>query len=165
MTDGEYKSILLPCYRQMYATAFAILHDSADASDVVQDMMILLWQKHEAIAIPQNPQAFCARLVRNHCIDRLRSDTGRYFERIDSLYGMTSDIATDTDVSLRMTESYISEILSTFKAKQRKILILSIFSQLSNDEISSITGESPENVRVILSRGRKKIREYMTDER
>lgn len=36
MTDGEFNSILLPQYRQMYATAFAILRDSDDASDAVR---------------------------------------------------------------------------------------------------------------------------------
>ena len=55
--------------------------------------------------------------------------------------------------------------LAQLNERHRKVLTLSIFSQLSYDEISVATGESPENVRVILSRGRKTIKEFLKNER
>lgn len=164
MTEGEFKSIVLPQYRQMHAAASAILRNSEDASDTVQDVLSAMWQKHNRMAVPDNIQAFCNRTVRNACIDRLRSDSKRYFERIDSMYMMASETKTDSDVSLNSTKSFISKALMKFKQKQREILILSLFSQLANDEISEITGESHENVRVILSRGRKTLKEYLKNE-
>lgn len=153
----------MPCYRQMYLTAFAILRNRDDASDVTQDLILSLWQRHETIPVPDNPAAFCVTMARNHCIDRLRHNSKNYFENIDSLYMMASDMEADTEISLRTTQSCISDILLRFKEKQRRILILSIFSQLSNDEISVITGESSDNIRAILSRGRKKIKEYLNN--
>lgn len=42
---------------------------------------------------------------------------------------------------------------------QKEILRLSIFEDLSAKEISEITGVSGTNVRQLLSRGRKKIKE------
>lgn len=165
MTSGEFKSILLPCYRQMYATAFAILRNADDASDAVQDTMSTLWQKHPILEIPDNPQAFCYHAVRNVCIDRLRLNSKHYFDQIDNLHFLPADSQADYDVSLDTTTSYINDILLNFKEKHRQILTLSIFSQLSTDEISRATGESPENIRSIISRGRKKIRNYMNDEK
>lgn len=164
MTSGEFKSILLPCYRRMYATAVAILRDADDASDAVQDTIAALWQKHEGIDVPDNPQAFCCRSVRNTCIDRLRFNAKRYFDNIEGLCIVDTDVTTDRDVSLNTMSAYIAELLSGFKEKQRKILMLSIFSQLSNEEISDITGETVENVRMILSRGRRKLKEYINNE-
>ncbi|MDE6279053.1 MAG: sigma-70 family RNA polymerase sigma factor [Paramuribaculum sp.] len=148
----------------MYATAFAILRNSEDASDVTQDLIMSLWQKHDEIQIPDNPQAFCVSMTRNHCIDRLRRDSKRFFENIDSLYMMASDVEADSAISLTTTQSCISDILMRFKEKHRRVMILSLFSQLSNDEISVITGESTDNIRAILSRGRKKIKEYLSNE-
>ncbi len=165
MTSGEFKSLLLPCYRQMYATAFAILRNADDASDAVQDTMSALWQKHPVLNIPDNCQAFCCHAVRNVCIDRIRQNSRYYFDRIDCLYPLPANSATDSAVSLDTTKSYLSAILLKFKEKHRHILTLSIFSQLSNDEISNVTGESPENVRAILSRGRKKIKDCMNNEK
>ena len=164
MTDGEFKSILLPLYKQMYTIAFAILRDTDDASDAVQDTISTLWQKHKRIALPDNPSAFCRQTIRNHCIDRIRANSKRYFERIDTLYMIPSNVSTDSELSSESTRSYILRCLSRMSEKQRRVMTLSIFSQLSNDEISDATGESPENVRVILSRGRKTIREFMKNE-
>ena len=164
MTDGEFKRILLPQYRQMYATAFAILRDPDDASDAVQDTISTLWQKHEGMAIPENVSAFCNRTIRNYCIDRIRQNANRYFERIDTLYMILSDTATDSQASFTSTSLLIMKYLAKLNQRHRKVLSLSIFSQLSNDEISKVTGESPENVRVILCRGRKTIKEILKNE-
>lgn len=165
MTDGEFKRIIIPQYRQMYATAFAILRDPDDASDAVQDTVSLLWQKHQWLEVPENPPAFCYRTIRNQCIDRIRQNSNRYFERIDSLHLIPSDTHSDSEVSLNSTSSLILKYLSRLNERHRKVMILSIFSQLSNNEISQATGESPENVRVILSRGRKTIKELLKHER
>ncbi len=164
MTSEEFKNILLPCYRRMYATALAILRNADDASDAVQDTITSLWQRHDAITIPDNPAAFCCRSVRNTCIDRLRLNARRYFDSLGILYNVESEITSDRDASLSNMQAYIAELLSGFKEKQRKILILNFFSQLTNDEISDITGETVENVRVIISRGRKKLKEKLKNE-
>lgn len=164
MTDGEFKSMVLPQYRQMYLTAFAILRNVDDASDTVQDVISSLWIKHDRLELPDNIAAFCNKTVRNSCIDRLRSNSKRYFDRIELLHMMASDTQTDSEASLNMTKSFITRILFRFKEKYRNILILNIFSQLSNEEISKITGETPENVRVILSRGRRYIKDYLKNE-
>ncbi len=164
MTDGEFNRVLLPQYRQMYATAFAILRDPDDASDAVQDVISSLWQKHSELAIPDNVAAFCRQTIRNHCIDRIRGDSKRYFERIDALYNLPTGSKTDSEVSLSTTSAFIMKCLTTLNKRHREVLTLSIFSQLSNDEISKATGESPENVRVILSRGRKTIKEFLKNE-
>lgn len=149
----------------MYATAFAILRNREDASDVTQDAIMSLWQRHDSMQIPDNPQAFCVSMTRNLCIDRLRHDSKRFFENIDSLYMVASDVEADSEISLTTTQSCISDILMRFKEKHRRVMILSIFSRLSNDEISVITGESTDNIRAILSRGRKKIKEYLSNEK
>ena len=165
MTDGEFKRILMPQYRQMYAAAFAILRDPDDASDAVQDTISALWLKHEGMVIPENVAAFCNRSIRNHCIDRIRQNSNRYFERIDTLYMIPSDTTTDSEASFSSTSSLIMRCLARLNELHRKVMILSLFSQLSNNEISTATGESPENVRVILSRGRKTIKDYLKNER
>lgn len=164
MTSGEFKSTMLPCYRRMYATAFSILRNADDASDAVQDTISAMWQKHVRMDVPDNPEAFCCRAVRNTCIDRLRLNAGRYFDNIDGLNNMESATATDREASFDTIRSYIAELLSGFKEKHRRIMMLSIFSQLTCEEISAISGETSENVRVILSRGRKKLKEYMNNE-
>lgn len=78
---------------------------------------------------------------------------------------MPSDTTTDSEASFTSTSSLIMKCIAQLKDRHRKVLILSLFCQLSNDEICTATGESPENVRVILSRGRKTIKEFLKNEK
>ncbi|MDE7418861.1 MAG: sigma-70 family RNA polymerase sigma factor [Muribaculaceae bacterium] len=164
MTDLEFKNIMLPCYRRMYAIAYAILRNADDASDAVQDAMSSLWQRHIELLIPDDAVAFCCKTVRNTCIDILRRNSKRYFDNIEDAKILPSRSDTDSSAEYSSSRKFILELLSTFKEKQRKILVLNIFSQLSANEISEIIGESEENVRTILCRGRKKIKECLNDE-
>jgi len=45
---------------------------------------------------------------------------------------------------------------------QRRVVMLSGIAGLSNSEIKKATGLSDDNVRVLLSRGRKKLRELFS---
>ena len=164
MTDQEFKDILLPCYRRMYAVAFAILRNADDASDAVQDAMSSLWQRHNELLIPDDTIAFCNKTIRNTCIDILRRNSKRYFDNLEDANFQPSLSDTDSYAEYNSARKFILELLSTFKEKQRKILLLNIFSQLSANEISKIMGESEENIRTILCRGRKKIKECLNDE-
>lgn len=164
MTDQEFKKIFLPCYRRMYAIAYAILRNADDASDAVQDTMSSLWQRHMKLLIPDDASAFCSKTVRNTCIDILRRNSKRYFDNIEDANVLPSLSKTDSAVEYSSAKKFIFGLLSGFKEKHRKILVLNIFSQLSANEISKIIGDSEENVRTILCRGRKKIKECLNDE-
>lgn len=148
----------------MYAVAYGILRNSDDASDAVQDAMSSLWQRHDELLIPDNPIAFLSIATRNTCINILRSSSKRYFENIETVNLMMSGNTTDSSAEYSSARTRILEILSDFKDKQRKIIVLSIFSQLSTNEISKVMEESEENVRTILCRGRKKIKERINNE-
>lgn len=164
MTDREFKDILLPCYRRMYAIAYSILRNADDASDAVQDAISALWQRHDKLSPPDDALAFCSKIARNTCIDVLRRNSKRYFDNIETANIMTSRSNTDSSAEYNSARKYILEFLSNFKDKHRKILLLNFFSQLSANEISKIIGESEENVRTILCRGRKKIKECLNNE-
>lgn len=53
----------------------------------------------------------------------------------------------------------MAELLKRLPENQRTVVVMSAVTGLSNSEISQATGLSAENVRVLLSRGRKKLRE------
>ncbi len=123
MTDAEFKDILLPCYRRMYAVAYAILRNADDASDAVQDAVSALWQRRGDLPVPDNSLAFCCRTMRNSCIDRLRIDSRRYFDNIDSADDIAAEGAADSLIAYNSAKERITGILSGVKEKQRKILV------------------------------------------
>ena len=146
----------MPLYPRLYSMAVSILGiGSDDAADAVQTAMVKIWKSGPAIAKIQNPAAYAAATLRTVSIDMLRRR--RHDEPIDSAVGISDPQQCDPD-----TDDFLDWAISQLPPQQQRIVRLSISLSLSNEEIAQTTGLSPENVRQILSRGRRKIKKLYT---
>ena len=63
--DAEtFKEIILSRYGDMYRVAYAIVRDSDDAQDVVQDAVIRLWVRRQELSGIESPDAYCMAAVK-----------------------------------------------------------------------------------------------------
>lgn len=166
MTDGEFKQLILPQYGKMYAAAYVILRDKDDACDAVQEVVARLWERRGGLDTAISVGSLCAISVRNCCIDMLRKRHGQV--SLDTELNMGNDVSsvitTDEAANYNSLLQAISKVISTMNGVQRNILTLSLISKLKTEEIQQVTGESSANVRQILSRGRRKIKEILENE-
>ncbi len=157
MDSSAFKHLLLPHYRRMYSTAMVILRNSDDASDAVQEAFTRLWERRNELPNIDNPEAYCVTTIKRICIDRLRSKTVAINEVTEDtlLISDDSDVQADNRESLQL----ITHLMSKLPVQQRQVLQLRAFNECSLDEIESITGLTGVNVRTLLSRGRRRLRE------
>lgn len=157
MDSSAFKRLLLPHYRQMYITAMTILRNSDDASDAVQEAFTRLWEKRDDLPNIDNPEAYCVTTIRRICIDRLRRTT----YPINDLTEDTLLISDDSDEQADNRESIqlVTLLMSKLPEQQRQVLQLRAFNDCSFEEIESITGLTGVNVRTLLSRARRRMRE------
>ena len=141
---------------RLFAVAKAIVGNADDAADVVQEAMIKIWRRGTALLSVDNAEAYAVSVVRTSAIDLIRSR--RNTVDLDSL-GNISDGTTRPDFD---TADTIARIVDTLPERQRTVVRLSAYGGCANDEISSLTGLSPENVRQLLSRARRKLKELYT---
>ena len=73
MTAEDFKRRFLPFHPKLYRIAFALVGNSDDAEDILQEAYSKLWMKREELEVVQNPEAFCVTLIKNVCLDYLRS--------------------------------------------------------------------------------------------
>jgi len=161
MTAEEFKSTILAHYRKMYVAALAMLADSDDASDAVQDTVAKLWECRGSLDDIASPQAFCIKAVRNTCIDRIRSRAEVNMPISADFQHPQSYEQADDSVSLHLSQALVERAISSLPEAQRRVIRLSVYSCCSNDEIASQTGFSDSNVRQLLSRARKSIRNLL----
>lgn len=157
MDSCAFKRLMLPHYRRMYVTAMSILRNSDDASDAVQEAFTRLWEKRDDLQNIDNPEAYCVTITKRICIDRIRRST----LPINEVTEDTLLIADDSDVQADNRESLqlITHLMRQLPEQQRQVLQLRAFNDCSLDEIESITGLTGVNVRTLLSRGRRRLRE------
>lgn len=157
MDSSAFKRLLLPHYRRMYATAITILRNSDDASDAVQEAFTRLWEKRDDLPNIDNPEAYCVTTIKRICIDRIRKNALPINEVTEDtlLISDDSDIQADNRESLQL----VTLLMNKLPEQQRQVLQLRAFNDCSLEEIESITGLTGVNVRTLLSRARRRMKE------
>lgn len=158
MDAESFKKEYLPFHRKLYLIAYKLLENQADAEDLVQEAYLKLWDKHDGLTVISNPEAFSVTLVKNMCFDVLRS--GRYAQTRQTMeLNNIQDYSPADSFEARDQARQVHSIIARLPEQQQKVVMLRDIKECSYEEIEHITGLSPVNIRVLLSRARKKIRE------
>lgn len=157
--DAEtFKREFLPYHRKMYAVAFRLLEDEAEAEDVVQDAYLKLWSRRDELPLLTNVEAFCMTLVKNLCFDLLRSARFVRNRQAGSVENVDC-VVEDKGFEVHDEVVWVKRIIARLPDNQQRVLVLHDIQGCTFEEIGKVTGLNAINIRVLLSRARKKIRE------
>ena len=159
MPASLFKQLLLPLYPRLQRVALRMLGNVEDAEDMVQEVYMKLGGKREGLPDVQNMEAYCVALTKNRCIDRLRLAE---VDRVDVDDVPLSLAAADDVASLLERQDTIEQvklIIETLPEKQQQVITLRDIRDCTFEEIEEQTGLTAVNVRALLSRARKTIRE------
>lgn len=159
MEENEFRQKVMPLQRLMYALALRLGLPTDDAADAVQETQLKLWRGRDGI--PEDStglKAYCMVSIRNECLSLLkrRKDTSP----IETVTGVITDTAIP-DVEVKDTRRRMEQFIDSLPDGQRRVIRLSSFGEYDVMEISEATGFSPGNVRQLLSRARKRLREMI----
>ena len=159
MPASLFKQLLLPLYPRLQRVALRMLGNVEDAEDMVQEVYMKLWGKREELPDVQNMEAYCVALTKNICIDRLRLAE---VDRVD-VDDVPLSLAAADDVAGQLERQDAVEqvklIIETLPEKQQQVITLRDIRDCTFEEIEEQTGLTAVNVRALLSRARKTIRE------
>lgn len=160
MNETRFRSCIMPLHKHLFAYALSILGNESDAADCMQEALTKLWENRQRLAEIENVQAYATVTVRNIAVNII-SRQRRFIERSSPPPPDLSDFSPGAEEMLESRDNLriVSRMLSDLPENQRKVVVMSAVSGLSNDEIREATGFTDDNVRVLLSRGRKKLRQ------
>ena len=140
----------------MFRLACSILGRSDEAQDMMQDVAERILRRQESLEDVRNIDSFLARAVRNACIDSIR----RRKETTPKIPDMPDEKNPDRWNDRQM----VHKALSKLPERQRLAVHLKDIEGYSNKELADILETDETNVRTILSRGRKALREIIEKE-
>jgi RNA polymerase sigma-70 factor (ECF subfamily) len=156
--DAEiFKKVFLPYHKKLYRMAYRFLENQADAEDMVQETYIKLWRKREELESLINPESFTVTLLKNNCLDFLRKAKPD-FSRIQEVNIPEMD-SLAVQIENRDQLEHIQVIMRQLPVQQKQIIQLKIWDNLPDEEIEKQTGLKKGNIKVIVSRARKTIKE------
>ena len=161
MPASLFKQLLLPLYPRLQRVALRLLGNAEDAEDMVQEVYMKLWSKRDALPDVQDVEAYCVTLTKNMCIDRLRMAEVEKedVDEVPTMLAATDDV--EAQVERRDAVEQVQRIIGTLPEHQQQVITLRDMEDCSFEEIVEQTGLTAVNIRMLLSRARKTIRERL----
>lgn len=160
MDAESFKKLFLPFHPKLYRIAYILVENKADAEDILQEAYYKLWNKREELGDIRQPEAFCVTLVKNLCLDFLRSpERRRQQEEIGKADQLEMESSPEKELEIQDKIGLLRRWINQLPTHQRQVIKLREIDECSLDEIEQLTGLTSGHIRVLLFRARKLIRE------
>ncbi|UJQ94328.1 sigma-70 family RNA polymerase sigma factor [Mariluticola halotolerans] len=112
--------------------------DHAQAEDIVQDVMMVVWRKVHLYAPDRGSvSAWIFTIARNARIDRLRRSASRPYQDIDDLELASEDSNGEDDAIANQRSRRVANAMEELPADQREIIDLAYIQDMSQSEIAA----------------------------
>ena len=144
-----FKITVLPLRQKMLNFSRRLVEDAADAEDVVQEAFIKLWYIREKLDAYHSVEALAMQVTKNLSLDKIKLRKPQISEAVSP----------DEQLEQKDAAECIRRLIAQLPTLQQTIIRMKDIEGYELAEIAEITATPVENVRVNLSRARKKIRE------
>ena len=142
---------------QMLTLAERITGNRDDAADAVQDAFVKLWQRRGRYDTASHAQGAGMMTVRTTSIDMARRNSHHADVPVEQAAFITEET---TDEERTLAYQQVRRIIDNeLTSRQRTIIDLREVEGLEFEDIAARLGIQPANVRVELSRARKRVRD------
>ena len=152
-TPAELEQVLDVYGNMVYRLAYACMRSTMDAEDVYQDVFLRYFQKRPVFASEEHRRAWLLRVTVNEVRSFFRS---AWFRRTVSL--------DERVVYTEPEEQKLDEALSQLGGKDREVLHLFYYEELSTREIGELLHRKESTVRTQLTRARRRLGEILKGE-
>jgi RNA polymerase sigma factor (sigma-70 family) len=143
-----------------YTLAYRILKDRQEAEEAAQDAFVKVFRSISAYEGNGKFTTWLYTIVYRECLNRLRKNK-TYVEDIDEVReGSAHHSAEDTGLEAMEKDerrAMIQTALNQLNPKESAALTLFYLEEQSLKEVSTVTGMTVSNIKVILHRGRKNL--------
>ena len=161
MSLEAFQTQVFPVRNKLYRFALKMLQHEEDAKDVVQEVLVRVWNKRGELDQVKSLEAWCMTITRNLSLDKLKSKhrkSGPFPEGFEVMEERKSPLE---NLELNDTMRRINEFILKLPEKQKQIIQLRDIEGFSYNEISEILDIDINQVKVNLFRARKAIKENL----
>jgi RNA polymerase sigma-70 factor, ECF subfamily len=152
----------------LYRVAFSALRNSHDAEDAVQEAFLRVLRHRDALSEVRNYRVWLIRIVWNIALDRKRrAKTRPETDDVAELARVlpSGGLSAEQRAIAAQHHARVLGCVDKLPAKERQVLQLSAFQDLSSVEIASVLGITESSVRSRLFRARNLMAGLLNHER
>ena len=141
----------------LYRVSFSVLRNAADAEDAVQEAFLRVLRHRDTLDEVRDRRVWLIRIVWNIVLDRKRraktrpeTDDVAELARVLPAEGLSAE----DRAAAAQHHAQVLACVETLPAKEREVLMLSAFEELTSVEIAQVLGITESSVRSRLFRAR-----------
>ncbi len=141
----------------LYRVAFSVLRNASDAEDAVQEAFLRVMRHRDTLHEVRDHRVWLIRIVWNIVLDRKRrAKTRPETDDIDDMARVlpAHGLNAEERAAAAQHHAHVLKCVEKLPAKEREVLTLSAFEELTSVEIASVLGITESSVRSRLFRAR-----------
>ncbi|MBC7920416.1 MAG: RNA polymerase sigma factor [Ferruginibacter sp.] len=164
MSLEEFQKRVLPVKNKLFRFAVRLTGNPEDAEDIVQEVLIRVWNRRQEVDTYRNVEAWCMRLVKNRFLDGVKSKRHRTTGRMAE----DEDVPVHTHTPYQVTElndtmQQVNRLIEALPLRQKQVIHLRDVEGYPYQEIAEMLEMDLNQVKVNLFRARTAIRKRLTD--
>ncbi|MDL2305774.1 sigma-70 family RNA polymerase sigma factor [Bacteroides sp. OttesenSCG-928-D19] len=155
----EFKQDILPLRDKLFRIALRITCNKEEAEDIVQDIMMKMWQMRDEWHNIQSKDAYCCMMARNTALGRIELKDNQN-QRMEPGVVEPKDDTSPLHI-LEQTEirGLVRQMIARLPNNEKSVMELRDLESMSYKEIAETLEMSDAQVKSNLFRARKKIKE------
>jgi RNA polymerase sigma-70 factor (ECF subfamily) len=152
----------------LYRVAFSVLRNPSDAEDAVQEAFLRVLRHRSMLNEVRDRRVWLIRIVWNIVLDRKRrAKTRPETDDVDELARVLpcAGLTAEQIASAAQHHAHVLACVDKLPTKERQVLTLSAFEELSSVEIATVLGITESSVRSRLFRARNLMAELLDHRR
>jgi len=141
----------------LYRVAFSVLRNPADAEDAVQEAFLRVFRHRDTLDEVRDHRVWLIRIVWNIVLDRKRrAKTRPETDDVEELARVlpSNGLSAEQMAAAAQHHAHVLACVEQLPQKEREVLQLSAFEELSSVEIAAVLGVTESSVRSRLFRAR-----------
>jgi RNA polymerase sigma-70 factor (ECF subfamily) len=141
----------------LYRVAFSVLRNPHDAEDAVQEAFLRVLRHRDTLGEIRDHRVWLIRIVWNIVLDRKRrSKTRPETDDVSELIRVlpATGLSAEQRAAAAQHHAQVLQCVERLPAREREVMMLSAFEELSSVEIASVLGVTESSVRSRLFRAR-----------
>ena len=154
---AAFEDMVRACQGRVLRTCLRLLGGSVEAQDVAQETFVKAFTHLDQLDPQRSPLPWLTTVATRLCLNRIRSRQRAREDELDEAF----DAPVEEDWLRGEDQRRLQSALQRLPDNSRAVLVLFYLEEWSCKEIAEALGLSESNVKVLLHRGREKLRSLL----
>ena len=149
-------------YKPLFHYGSKYSEDAELVKDCIQELFIGLWDRRMRLSVAVNPRPYLMASLRRALHRKLQSESRLLKYKADGSDYFNFEISIEQKMidseSLQLVIKRIAEAMAKLPKRQKEVIYLKFFQNLSREEIAKIMGNNPQTISNLLQLALKKLR-------